>query len=157
MATLTATHATSGETTSGDVGALAGATALGFAAKTRIGGLLGLRLRFMLSDKRIVVGTFQCMDRHSNFIVSDAFAFGVLHALSLCVHNGLFPLRRLETRPFPTIKDGAEMIEVRRRTLGSVLVPGKHLVKVETMQADWDDTERTGPSTKANRLASLSI
>ena len=49
------------------------------------------------------------------------------------------------------------MIEVRRRTLGSVLVPGKHLVKVEAMHTDWNDVERSGLSTQANRLASLSI
>ena len=87
------------------MGALAGATALGFAAKTRIGGLLGLRLRFALSDERIVVGTFQCMDRHSNFIVSDAFAFGAcMHALALCVHNDLLRFVGWKRDPFQRSK-----------------------------------------------------
>jgi small nuclear ribonucleoprotein (snRNP)-like protein len=42
------------------------------AAKARLAGLLGRRLRFTLSDERVVVGVFQCVDRLRNFIVTDA-------------------------------------------------------------------------------------
>ena len=83
-------------------------------AKRRLAGLLGKRLRFTLSDERVVVGVFQCVDRLSNFIVKDA----------------------VETRRF-SLPDGAS--EERRRQLGAVLVPGKHLARVEALAGDAAD------------------
>eukprot|EP00611_Tribonema_gayanum_P011241 TRINITY_DN21431_c0_g1_i1.p2 TRINITY_DN21431_c0_g1~~TRINITY_DN21431_c0_g1_i1.p2 ORF type:complete len:127 (+),score=24.21 TRINITY_DN21431_c0_g1_i1:41-382(+) len=71
--------------------------------------LLGTQLRFVLSDERVVVGTFQCMDKHRNFIVADA----------------------LETRQHTAAApDGAQHIHDCERHLGLVMIPGKHLVSV---------------------------
>ena len=83
--------------------------------RARVDQLLGRRLRFTLQnetdgerDERVVTGTFQCLDRHRNFILRDAS----------------------ELRIF---EGGA-----RRRTLGAALVPGKHLTKVEALRGDLD-------------------
>ena len=47
--------------------------------RARVEHLLGRRLRFTLRsdangerDERVVTGTFQCLDRHRNFILRDA-------------------------------------------------------------------------------------
>jgi len=81
--------------------------------RARVEHLLGRRLRFTLQnetdgerDERVVTGTFQCLDRHRNFILRDAS----------------------ELRIF---EGGA-----RRRTLGAALVPGRHLTKVEALRGD---------------------
>ena len=83
--------------------------------RTRVEHLLGRRLRFTLQndsngerDERVVTGTFQCLDRHRNFILRDAS----------------------ELRIF---EGGA-----RRRTLGAALVPGRHLIKIEALRGDLD-------------------
>ena len=87
--------------------------------RARVEHLLGRRLRFTLRsdangerDERVVTGTFQCLDRHRNFILRDAS----------------------ELRIF---KVGAG-IQKRRRALGAALVPGRHLTKVEALRGDFD-------------------
>ena len=87
-------------------------------ARARVEHLLGRRLRFTLQnetdgerDERVVTGTFQCLDRHRNFILRDAS----------------------ELRIF---EGGA-----RRRTLGAALVPGRHLTKVEALRGDLDEVQ----------------
>ena len=87
--------------------------------RARVEHLLGRRLRFTLRsdangerDERVVTGTFQCLDRHRNFILRDAS----------------------ELRIF---KVGAG-IQKRRRALGAALVPGRHLTKVEALRGDLD-------------------
>ena len=86
--------------------------------RARVEQLLGRRLRFTLRnetngerDERVVTGTFQCLDRHRNFILRDAS----------------------ELRIF---EGGA-----RRRTLGAALVPGKHLTKVEALRGDLEEVQ----------------
>ena len=83
--------------------------------RARVEHLLGRRLRFTLQndtngerDERVVTETFQCLDRHRNFILRDAS----------------------ELRIF---EGGA-----RRRTLGAALVPGRHLIKIEALRGDLD-------------------
>ena len=87
--------------------------------RARVEHLLGRRLRFTLRsdangerDERVVTGTFQCLDRHRNFILRDAS----------------------ELRIF---KVGAG-VQRRRRALGAALVPGRHLTKVEALRGDLD-------------------
>ena len=90
--------------------------------RARVEHLLGRRLRFTLRsdangerDERVVTGTFQCLDRHRNFILRDAS----------------------ELRIF---KVGAG-IQKRRRALGAALVPGRHLTKVEALRGDLDEVQ----------------
>ena len=85
--------------------------------KEKLRHLLGQRLRFTLSDGRVVVGVFQCMDRLQNFVVA----------------------RATETRLFERT-DGSGS-EERKRELGAVLVPGKHLARVEAPAARWAEAE----------------
>lgn len=106
------------------------------------------------------MGVFQCMDRLRNFIVTDARGAGVPRpgpppaargpsaATPSAARRRAPPRaradarrrgarrRRLETRPFALTRDGVDVVEERRRSLGSVLVPGKHLVRVEASAAD---------------------
>mmetsp|Transcript_3257 Transcript_3257/g.9849 ORF Transcript_3257/g.9849 Transcript_3257/m.9849 type:complete len:109 (+) Transcript_3257:95-421(+) len=91
-------------------------------AQDRLRGLLGRTLRFTLSDGRVVIGGFQCMDHARNFIASNA----------------------TETRKFEVTKGGREVAHERKRVLGLVLVPGKHLVRVDCLERDLD---RPAPST----------
>mmetsp|Transcript_10774 Transcript_10774/g.14919 ORF Transcript_10774/g.14919 Transcript_10774/m.14919 type:complete len:118 (+) Transcript_10774:136-489(+) len=87
-------------------------------AKSEIRSLLGCLLRFTLDDKRVIVGIFQCMDSDRNFIVAKAE----------------------ETRRLPVDYGLDETIlEKRTRRLGLVMVPGKHLVRVEAMASDLQD------------------
>ena len=90
--------------------------------RARVEQLLGRRLRFTLRsdangerDERVVTGTFQCLDRHRNFILRDAS----------------------ELRIFQV---GAG-IQKRRRALGAALVPGRHLTKVEALRGDLDEVQ----------------
>jgi len=73
------------------------------------------------------------MDRLRNFIVADASRAGVRAESG---PRGRVRRRRLETRPFRLTRGGVERVEERRRTLGAVLVPGKHLVRVEAAADD---------------------
>ena len=114
------------------------------AAKARLAGLLGRRLRFTLSDERVVVGVFQCVDRLRNFIVTDARGTAASRTASAPSIDRACG-RRLETRPFHVTRDGEDLIEERRRSLGSVLVPGKHLLKVEALGGDWAEAAAALP------------
>ncbi|KAJ1446797.1 hypothetical protein M885DRAFT_577098 [Pelagophyceae sp. CCMP2097] len=95
-------------------------------AQDRLRGLLGRTLRFTLSDGRVVIGGFQCMDHARNFIASNA----------------------TETRKFEVTKGASAVFGTEprflNRVLGLVLVPGKHLVRVDCLERDLD---RPAPST----------
>ena len=54
----------------------------------------------------------------------------------VCPKTHRAPPPAVETRPFALTRDGVDVVEERRRSLGSVLVPGKHLVRVEASAAD---------------------
>mmetsp|Transcript_38632 Transcript_38632/g.48801 ORF Transcript_38632/g.48801 Transcript_38632/m.48801 type:complete len:130 (-) Transcript_38632:65-454(-) len=75
--------------------------------KTLIQSLLGCEIQATLSDGRVVLGTFKCLDRLKNIIMSDA----------------------VETRYIS--KPSGQATEPVQRHLGLVLVPGQYLVKVE--------------------------
>ncbi|KAJ8601039.1 hypothetical protein CTAYLR_007974 [Chrysophaeum taylorii] len=69
-------------------------------------------------------GRFLCMDHLRNFIVSETE----------------------ETRKVAVIqRDGTESFEEKTRSLGLVMVPGKHLLKVEIEDADWEDAQKRPP------------
>lgn len=89
------------------------------ANKRRVEALLEKTLRFELADGRIVTGTFLCLDRLKNFIIQDTEERRKVSVLQ---------------------KDGSEVVEDATRSLGLVMVPGKHLVKVEVLESDWSRT-----------------
>mmetsp|Transcript_15499 Transcript_15499/g.22809 ORF Transcript_15499/g.22809 Transcript_15499/m.22809 type:complete len:122 (-) Transcript_15499:113-478(-) len=76
--------------------------------------LLGRELRTTLSDGRFVVGNFKCVDRLKNIILSEA----------------------VETRP-PESADQESSV----RNLGLVMVPGKHLIKVEVQNTVLEEVK----------------
>jgi small nuclear ribonucleoprotein (snRNP)-like protein len=41
----------------------------------RVSDLLGKSIRVVISDKRVIEGTLQCMDKDLNFIIGDALEF----------------------------------------------------------------------------------
>lgn len=86
----------------------------GLKAKATMRGLLQSTIRVTLSDGRVVTGTYQCLDEHLNFILQDATE------------------RRMVKE-----RSGAETVEKQQtRSLGLVMLPGKHVVKVEAKERD---------------------
>ncbi len=84
----------------------------GLQAKAAQRGLLHSTLRVTLSDGRVVTGQYQCLDEHLNFILQGATE------------------RRMVNE-----RSGAETVERQQtRTLGLVIVPGKHVLKVEVKE-----------------------
>ena len=90
--------------------------------------LLDKTLRCTLSDGRFVVGTFQCLDKQRNFILTNC----------------------TETR---RVKDEHGVECESKRNLGLVLVPGKHLVKAERQQKG--SGERGGTAAGGNEGAGV--
>ena len=72
--------------------------------------LLGKQIRICISDGRVIEGEFQCMDGHMNFIVNGATEY-----------HGLAPDTVTESLHIPPTQTS--------RSLGMVMVPGKHVVK----------------------------
>jgi len=77
-------------------------------------GLLGETLKVTLTDGRFVVGTFQCLDKKKNFILYNCE----------------------ETR---RVSDENGVEGDAKRSLGLVMVPGKHLVSVELEEKKTPD------------------
>ena len=67
----------------------------------RVKGMMGRQLRVHLTDGRVVMGLFDCVDKQGNVILDRALEWK--------------SLAELETE----------------RSVGYVLVPGKHIVKAE--------------------------
>ena len=77
-------------------------------ATQKVAGMLHSRMRVTLTDKRIIVGNFVCFDQQRNLILSES------EELSFA------------TEDVDTGDQGC-----RRRMLGLIMVPGRHLVKCE--------------------------
>ena len=75
--------------------------------------LLWKKLRCTLSDGRVVVGEFQCLDQHRNFILVGVDESQIIKDAS-----------------------GADCLVKRR--LNQVMVPGKHLARVEVEQSVYE-------------------
>lgn len=92
----------------------------GLQAKAILRGLLQSTLRVTMSDGRVVTGQYQCLDEHLNFILQGAAERRVVRE-----------------------KAGAEGSVERQqvRNLGLVMLPGKHVVKVEVMEKGRDPME----------------
>jgi small nuclear ribonucleoprotein (snRNP)-like protein len=93
-------------------------------AKAKLRGLLGSALRVTLSDGRAVTGRYQCMDEHLNVILREASERRGMGARA-------------------GVGAGSESVQVRQ--LGLVMLPGKHVVRVEVKGRD--PLEVTGPGT----------
>ena len=75
-------------------------------ASAKIRSLLGKRLRVVISDKRIFVGTFDCFDQNKNIILTYAQEW--------------------------TSIDNPDSA----KSVGQVLVPGEHIVSCDVEKAD---------------------
>mmetsp|Transcript_41092 Transcript_41092/g.128858 ORF Transcript_41092/g.128858 Transcript_41092/m.128858 type:complete len:108 (-) Transcript_41092:1636-1959(-) len=82
----------------------------GEAAAAALYELLGKIVRVHIDDGRAVTGVFKCIDEHRNFIIGET----------------------QEARPV-TEEDvgGATRTVQDERSLGSVMVPGEHVVRIE--------------------------
>eukprot|EP00735_Rhodelphis_limneticus_P007676 TRINITY_DN20271_c0_g1::TRINITY_DN20271_c0_g1_i1::g.19775::m.19775 TRINITY_DN20271_c0_g1::TRINITY_DN20271_c0_g1_i1::g.19775 ORF type:complete len:102 (-),score=-6.40,sp/Q55A45/RSMB_DICDI/54.93/7e-17,LSM/PF01423.17/1e-10,Flag1_repress/PF03614.8/0.075 TRINITY_DN20271_c0_g1_i1:19-324(-) len=70
------------------------------------------RMRITVDDGRVVVGRFQCFDKHKNVVLSEAEEFRVRY-----FKNG-----------------NASREDVRR--IGLILIPGDHMVRCEVEEPD---------------------
>lgn len=92
----------------------------GLQAKATLRGLLQSTLRVTLSDGRVVTGQYQCLDEHLNFILQGA-------------------TERRVVRERAGVEESVERQQVRN--LGLVVLPGKHVVKVEVKEGGRDPLE----------------
>jgi len=79
------------------------------AASPSLQNLFDKPLKVLLSDGRTIIGKFVCIDRERNLVLVDAIAYLPSDSQLL---------------------DGSNP-ETDFRTLGVVMVPGKHLIKAE--------------------------
>jgi hypothetical protein len=83
-------------------------------------------MRVTLSDGRVVVGRFYCLDRERNVVLTDAYAQppplpAAAQAAALAAAPALTAAEAA----------AAEEASLASRFLGVVMVPGRHLVKAE--------------------------
>lgn len=79
-------------------------------------GMLGKLVRVTLEDGRRVTGAFKCIDEFHNFVLGDT----------------------QEVRPVEEVGlDGVAVTKEDTRSLGSTMVPGRRIVKVEVTDASW--------------------
>jgi small nuclear ribonucleoprotein (snRNP)-like protein len=83
-------------------------------------GLLQSTLRVTLSDGRVVTGKYQCLDEHLNFILQGATERRVVGERA-------------------GVEGSVDRQEVRN--LGLVMLPGKHMIKVEIKEIGRDPLE----------------
>ena len=74
--------------------------------------LLGKTVRVRVSDRRLVEGELECVDRECNFILGNATEY-----------HGV---------PEGTLAFNAETVPTIRR-LGSAMIPGKHIVTISKL------------------------
>jgi len=89
----------------------------GLQAKATLRGLLQSTVRVTLSDGRVVTGQYQCLDEHLNFILQGA-------------------TERRVVRERAGVEGSVERQQVRN--VGLVMLPGKHVVKVEVKEGGRD-------------------
>jgi len=82
-------------------------------------------MRVTLSDGRVVVGRFYCLDRERNVVLTDAYAQPPPPTAAAAAAAKRAPaLTAAEAA-------AAEEASLASRFLGVVMVPGRHLVKAE--------------------------
>ncbi|CAN0089265.1 unnamed protein product [Ectocarpus sp. 4 AP-2014] len=116
-------------------------------AKDAVYAMLGSQLRTTLSDGRVVQGTLQCMDRLTNFILADAVETGTAPAEPTAGSGGR--VNDVQDGDEGSVGNGADNADssstsssagqqpgAQQRHLGVVMIPGKHLVRVERLGGD---------------------
>ena len=74
---------------------------------------LGMKVRVLLSDGRVIEGEFQCMDKDLNCIIGSAMEY---HGMSNLMASS------------------EETSDIPSRFLGLAMVPGNHLLKIFCLQ-----------------------
>ncbi|KAI0506955.1 hypothetical protein F5B22DRAFT_622075 [Xylaria bambusicola] len=123
-------------------------------AEAYLRSLLNKTLRIQVTDGRMFTGTFKCTDTDRNVVISNTFEYR-------------HPSQREIARAASTAADDASAatvkVDMTSRYLGLVVVPGKHIVKMEveefTSQASdpppSDEPPTTSESDSVSQIYSL--
>ncbi|KAK6859714.1 N-alpha-acetyltransferase 38-B- NatC auxiliary subunit [Apiospora arundinis] len=87
-------------------------------AESYLNSLINKTLRVHATDSRMFVGTFKCTDANRNVV------------LSLC-HEYRQPSQKQLEAAAASSSTGTVQAEMTSRYLGLVVIPGKHIVKME--------------------------
>jgi small nuclear ribonucleoprotein (snRNP)-like protein len=110
--------------------------------------LLGALVRVKISDGRVVVGHFHCFDKHQNVIVKDAREYPPLRARAPPA-KGKDKTEKSKAEAEQEAADedahfagvAATKRAIGGRTLGMVLVPGKHIVYMKVLPSTVSQTQ----------------
>jgi len=94
----------------------------------RVKKLLSTCLRVRVTDGRILEGIFCCFDKEKNIILADTIEYQ--------------PNKPTPSNPLPALDSPILVDGLKQRTLGLVLIPGRHIARCEAQRA-YVDAEAT--------------